>query len=85
MLAPTMNVGLYVPRAIPVPSRFYAKKLNRRVKVRQMEKKPRMIPNPLWCDACEGRGYRVQDSEWEPIAIQCPFCKTQRETFAAAE
>lgn len=38
------------------------------------EKQPRMIPNPLWCDRCEGRGYLVADAEWEPYAVQCPDC-----------
>jgi hypothetical protein len=48
--------------------------------MRNNEKQERTTPNPLWCDACDGRGYRVQDAEWEPIAIECPFCKTKRET-----
>ena len=39
---------------------------------------PRMIPNPLWCDTCEGRGYVVMDAEWEPYAVQCPHCADRR-------
>jgi len=39
---------------------------------------PRMIPNPLWCEACQGRGYLVADAEWEPYAVQCDDCKDRR-------
>ena len=39
---------------------------------------PRTIPNPLWCDRCEGRGYLVADTEWEPYAVQCPDCRERR-------
>lgn len=35
------------------------------------EKQPKMIPNPLYCEKCEGRGYLVGDAEWEPYAVQC--------------
>jgi excinuclease UvrABC ATPase subunit len=42
------------------------------------EKQPRMIPNPLWCETCEGRGYLVADAEWEPYAVQCGACKDRR-------
>lgn len=38
------------------------------------KKQPKMIPNPLWCGRCEGRGYLVTDAEWEPYAVQCPDC-----------
>jgi hypothetical protein len=46
------------------------------------EPQPRTIPNPLWCEACQGRGYVVGDAEWEPFAMQCLFCKTKREAAA---
>lgn len=39
---------------------------------------PRMIPNPLYCERCDGRGYLVADAEWEPCAIQCPDCAARR-------
>ena len=39
---------------------------------------PKMIPNPLYCDRCEGRGYLVADAEWEPYAVQCDECKDRR-------
>lgn len=39
---------------------------------------PRMIPNPLYCETCEGRGYVVADAEWEPYAVQCPDCADRR-------
>lgn len=42
------------------------------------EKQPRMIPNPLWCDRCEGRGYLVADADWEPYAVQCRECANKR-------
>jgi hypothetical protein len=35
---------------------------------------PKMIPNPLYCERCEGRGYLVGDAEWEPYAVRCPDC-----------
>ena len=35
---------------------------------------PKMIPNPLYCETCEGRGYVVYDAEWEPYAVRCPTC-----------
>lgn len=38
----------------------------------------KMIPNPLYCDRCEGRGYLVADAEWEPYAVQCDACKDRR-------
>jgi hypothetical protein len=40
---------------------------------------PRLIPNPLWCDKCQGRGYVVYDSEWEPYAVQCDKCPDKEE------
>jgi hypothetical protein len=27
------------------------------------------------CPICLGRGYVIQDAEWEPIAVACPRCK----------
>ncbi len=42
------------------------------------EKQPKMIPNPLWCDTCEGRGYVVQDAEWDAYAVQCPKCADRK-------
>lgn len=36
------------------------------------ERQPRMIPNPLWCNTCEGRGYVVMDAEWDAYAVRCP-------------
>lgn len=41
-------------------------------------KQPKMIPNPLYCERCEGRGYVVYDSEWEPYAVQCTACEDRR-------
>lgn len=35
----------------------------------------RMIPNPLYCETCEGRRYVVMDAEWQPYAVQCPDCR----------
>jgi hypothetical protein len=32
----------------------------------------------LYCERCEGRGYLVGDSEWEPYAVQCPDCMGRR-------
>jgi Zn finger protein HypA/HybF involved in hydrogenase expression len=40
-----------------------------------MEQQPKTIPNPLWCDTCEGRRYVIVDAEWEPYAVRCPDCK----------
>jgi hypothetical protein len=40
---------------------------------------PKMIPNPLYCERCEGRGYSVDDVEWEAYAVRCPDCE-KRET-----
>jgi hypothetical protein len=40
-----------------------------------MMQQPRMIPNPLWCDKCEGRGYVIYDVEWEPYAVRCNKCR----------
>jgi hypothetical protein len=37
-----------------------------------------MIPNPLYCERCDGYGYRVIDAEWEPYAVQCPDCAGRR-------
>jgi hypothetical protein len=42
------------------------------------EPEPRMIPNPLYCERCEGRGYLVGDVEWEPYAVRCPACADRR-------
>lgn len=42
------------------------------------KQQPRTIPNPLYCERCDGRGYLVADSEWEPVAVQCPDCKDRR-------
>jgi hypothetical protein len=42
------------------------------------QQQPKTIPNPLWCDRCEGRGYLVADAEWEPYAVQCPACADRR-------
>ncbi|MES2694178.1 MAG: hypothetical protein V4773_11950 [Verrucomicrobiota bacterium] len=42
------------------------------------DKQPKMIPNPLYCNRCEGRGYLVADAEWEPYAVQCDACKDRR-------
>lgn len=39
---------------------------------------PRTIPNPLWCDRCEGRGYLVGDVDWEPYCVECPACADRR-------
>jgi hypothetical protein len=39
---------------------------------------PKMIPNPLWCETCHGRGYLVADAEWQPYAVQCADCKDRR-------
>lgn len=47
-------------------------------------KQPRMIPNPLWCERCEGRGYLVADAEWEPYAVQCGDCKDRRRDSAVS-
>lgn len=49
------------------------------------ERQPRMIPNPLWCDTCEGRGYVVMDSEWDAYAVQCPGCADRRPAHACGE
>lgn len=42
------------------------------------KRQPRMIPNPLWCETCEGRGYVMYHSEWEPYTVQCPRCGGQQ-------
>jgi hypothetical protein len=42
------------------------------------DKQPKTIPNPLWCDRCEGCGYVIYDSEWEPYAVECDACKDRR-------
>jgi DnaJ-class molecular chaperone len=44
------------------------------------KREPRMISNPRYCERCEGRGYLVEDAEWEPIAVQCPDCKDRRKS-----
>lgn len=46
---------------------------------------PRMIPNPLYCETCEGRGYLVGDVEWEPYAVQCHDCKDRRKAALVGE
>jgi hypothetical protein len=43
-----------------------------------MKHEPKMIPNPLYCDKCDGRGYLVADAEWEPYAVQCDACAGRR-------
>ena len=42
------------------------------------QRQPQTIPNPLYCERCEGRGYLVADAEWEPIAVQCHDCMDRR-------
>ena len=42
------------------------------------EAQPKTIPNPLYCDLCEGRGYVIVDVEWEPQAMQCPECHKRK-------
>ena len=42
------------------------------------EREPRMIPNPLYCERCDGLGYLVMDAEWEPYAVQCSDCADRR-------
>lgn len=42
------------------------------------ERQPRMIPNPTYCERCDGLGYLVGDAEWEPYAVQCPACADRR-------
>jgi hypothetical protein len=49
-----------------------------------MSQQPRTIPNPLWCERCEGRGYLVGDVEWEPYAVQCPDCAERPSWFDIA-
>jgi excinuclease UvrABC ATPase subunit len=49
------------------------------------KREPRMIPNPLWCERCKGRGYLVADAEWEPYAVQCPACADRRPARASGE
>lgn len=61
----------------PVPSDWPGKVMS--------EKQPRMIPNPLYCDSCEGRGYLVADAEWEPYAIQCPDCADRKPPNPASQ
>ena len=46
--------------------------------VKRGEKQPRMIPNPLYCERCEGRGYLVADAEWDAYAVQCDECKPRQ-------
>jgi hypothetical protein len=43
-----------------------------------MKQEPKMIPNPLYCEHCDGRGYLVGDVDWEPYAVQCPKCADRR-------
>lgn len=43
-----------------------------------MKHEPKMIPNPLYCEKCDGRGYLVADAEWEPYAVQCDACADRR-------
>lgn len=38
------------------------------------DEQPRLVPNPLYCETCKGRGYVVLDAEWESYAVQCPDC-----------
>ena len=49
------------------------------------DEQPRMIPNPLWCETCDGRGYLVGDAEWEPYAVQCHDCKDRRTAHAQSK
>lgn len=48
------------------------------------ERQPRMIPNPMWCDRCDGRGYLVADVEWKPYTVQCPECAGRRAAQSVA-
>jgi hypothetical protein len=41
---------------------------------RLTERQPKMIPNPLYCETCDGLGYLVA----EPYAVQCPNCADRR-------
>lgn len=45
---------------------------------RDMKQEPKTLPNPLYCERCDGRGYLVADAEWEPYAVQCDACKDRR-------
>lgn len=44
-----------------------------------------MIPNPLYCETCEGRGYLVADAEWEPYAVRCHDCGERRQAATPSE
>lgn len=44
----------------------------------KQRRQPKMIPNPLYCERCEGRGYLVADADWEPYAVECDDCKDRR-------
>lgn len=46
------------------------------------EAQPKTIPNPLYCNRCEGRGYLVADVEWEPYTVQCPDCANRTVKFS---
>lgn len=50
-----------------------------------MNQQPRTIPNPLYCERCNGRGYLVADVEWEPYAVQCPACADRRGRLPSQE
>lgn len=44
------------------------------------QKQPKMIPNPFYCERCEGRGFLVLDAEWEPYPVRCPDCEKREAT-----
>jgi hypothetical protein len=51
----------------------YARQRQKKLK-KPPDSQPRTIPNPLWCEQCEGRGYVIHDAEWEPYAVRCSSC-----------
>lgn len=42
------------------------------------EIQPTEHDHPKKCTTCNGRGYVVEDSEWEPVAVKCPTCSLSR-------
>ncbi len=44
---------------------------------------PKMIPNPLWCERCQGFGYVVYDAELDPYPVECGDCKDRRRAKSA--